>query len=1726
MTRRRAGGERADGCAGRRHRQLTPTSRDHSPFTPVLLLAAALGLLSPAALATETYDPPVTTMVTNMLQSSGSDRLAALYKGVSGLQQRFRTGPNPAGYELDGITLYVRDTRESRYMTIVAGLYRRIGSIYSHVTNLSRGQLDDFAHNQWQAPADTYLKPDTDYAFVLDCVDGCANDNIAQFGVTYSKADDSGAEAGWSVHDFLVFRRVGGSQWYSDPGKVLRIRVKGRPSAHRAYKTEIVSSPQVGRTYRYGENIDIALTFNAPVYVAPGNPTSIAIRLGNAVDGPTYRAAAYASGSGTSRLVFRYQVQLDDVDTNGISVDAGSSNTGYSGWVPTLVHSLGLLPVDRYFPGVPDHGRHKVDGSFHVTGVEITSTTAHADGYRLGEDIEVTLTFSVDAYVTSDDSVVAVRVGDGAADSSYRSALYASGSGTPRLAYRYRVQVGDFDTDGISVDAGGPHSGFRGPLPVTSPALGSLPTSRGYPRLEDDARHKVDLPMTAAFDAAALTISESGTAASVTVVLDSVPKRPIAIPIIVTLGDGASADDYSLSASSAIFAPGEREKVLTLTAVDDGEDDDGETLTIAFGALPSGIRAGAQSSVIVAIADDDGDATGQTVTIGPGRDAYIAGLDDIVFNLTLAEAADQAIPVNVRLTQDQPFVDAGNLMQRVEFAANATAAELLIPASQLAPGVSQGGTLTATVIVGPGYQIGTPATAHVRMAASTPALIARLSQTLYSFEEGATDAEASVDVVMETEPGLPPPNRSHAVTVSTEAGTATADADYVPVNAILTFAPEDYAAADGRWVARKSVALPLVDDGDDEPDEQFTVTLSSDASLGDLVQARNPNRTRCDGPCQARIVIADNDVVGVSFLDGDGNPLVDFRLTVPEGEQVTYRMKLDRRPAQWGLLVREPGDGDADLVPQGDRSWPFSPDAELSPNLRAEPGVGRNAHHWQEAFTVTVEALQDNDAYPGERRFHNYLVSGDLGQTRIELPDIVVVEIDDEGSGPLRVFGTPEVISAPVSGDTYELGERIEIQVVFTRPVTVTGSPYLEFDLGSPDAPQKARANFAGGDGTQDLVFGYTVRSDDRDDDGIEIPAGSIHLNDGAIQDVESGTQAAIEYAASGVQAAHGVRGPAALAVADAQTAEKTGATLDFAVTLSRAVSQPAMVEYATADGTATAGQDYAAANGTLIFAAGQTRKTVSVAVLDDARDEGAETLTLTLSNASGALIVDDAATGTIVNHDPLPQAWLARFGRTVAEQVMEAVEGRLQASGAPGVEMTLAGQAVGAPGPKGEEAQSRPAAMTDWLRGGMGRDGERLGYESRSASGRELLTGSSFALTGEAPAVGTVSLWGRGALSRFDGREGDLSLDGEVTSVMLGADWTRDPGSKPGAGSGMGAWTAGLLVSRSEGVGSYRGASESEGKVESTLTGVHPYGRYMLNGRVTLWGVAGYGAGELSLRPKDAAAIRTDMDLVMGALGARGVAVEAPAEGGLELTVTSDALAVRTASEKAEGLEAATADVTRLRLGLEGTWRGLALGEAGTLVPRLEIGVRHDGGDAETGFGLDLGGGLAWSDPKRGLAAEVSGRGLLTHESRGFRDRGISGSFAWEPGGGTGRGPSVTLSQTVGSSATSGMDALLGRETLAGLAANDDGNELENRRLELRLGYGFAAFGDRFTATPELGLGLSNGQREYSLGWRLDLAGRGPTALDLRLEATRREAANDNVDPEHGVGLGVTARW
>jgi hypothetical protein len=90
-----------------------------------------------------------------------------------------------------------------------------------------------------------------------------------------------------------------------------------------------------------------------------------------------------------------------------------------------------------------------------------------------------------------------------------------------------------------------------------------------------------------------------------------------------------------------------------------------------------------------------------------------------------------------------------------------------------------------------------------------------------------------------------------------------------------------------------------------------------------------------------------------------------------------------------------------------------------------------------------------------------------------------------------------------------------------------------------------------------------------------------------------------------------------------------------FTVSLDTAQAAPVTVDFATANGTATAPSDYAATGGTLTFAPGETTKTVTVQVNGDTRKEPNETFTLNLANATGnATIADGQAVGTIVNDD------------------------------------------------------------------------------------------------------------------------------------------------------------------------------------------------------------------------------------------------------------------------------------------------------------------------------------------------------------------------------------------------------------------------------------------------------------------------------------------------------------
>ena len=691
--------------------------------------------------------------------------------------------------------------------------------------------------------------------------------------------------------------------------------------------------------------------------------------------------------------------------------------------------------------------------------------------------------------------------------------------------------------------------------------------------------------------------------------------------------------------------------------------------------------------------------------------------------------------------------------------------------------------------------------------------------------------------------------------------------------------------------------------------------------------------------------------------------------------------------------------------------------------------------------------------------------------------------------------------------------------------------------------------------------------------DAVDEPDGSVTvtLKDGAGYTVSS-SQGAATVSVSDDDAA--ATGPV-LSVADAterESGQRYGMSLmEFTVRLSAAAAKTVRVRASTRVSnpvSARPKEDYWPLRSELVrFYPGQTEKTVWVSIYNDSHDEDPETFEVVLSDADGATIGDGVAVGTIVNDDPMPAAWLARFGRTVAEQALDGIAGRMAAPRTAGMQGTLAGQALSfdepandnaapghAPGGAGVPGGTGALALADVARrfdnradrfgnGGFGNAPGSLseaggagfgnGTQSRTMTARDALLGSSFSLTGETDGSGgSMAFWGRAAQGSFDGREGTFSLDGAVTTGMLGADYAR------------GKWLVGLALAQSAGEGDYRDsgidprpASQTcpadaedghpcngavragDGSVEASLTAAIPYAALQASERLKLWGAAGHGTGEVTLKTAMGGSYRADTSWSMAAAGLRGDLLEVPTEGsGPALALTSDALWTRTSSEKTRDLAASESDATRLRLGLEGSYR-MALEGGGHVTPKLEVGARHDGGDAETGFGIELGGGIAWVDPGLGLSLDVSGRTLIAHGNDDLKDRGYAASLAFDPDPATGRGPSLSLRQEFGGRAKGGLDALFQPAALE----DRTGSEATSR-WSMEAAYGFPAFGGRWTGSPHVGLGLATGARDYSLGWRLTPEARNAPDLSFGLRATRRES--DAQAPEHTIGVEITARW
>ncbi len=979
---------------------------------------------------------------------------------------------------------------------------------------------------------------------------------------------------------------------------------------------------------------------------------------------------------------------------------------------------------------------------------------------------------------------------------------------------------------------------------------------------------------------------------------------------------------------------------------------------------------------------------------------------------------------------------------------------------------------------------------------------------------------------------------------------------------------------------RDSVSFEVRTEDDDEDESHYSrVTAELLPSVRYVLeQARTVTYTVIDNdadtergrPLRPRVEAIEDPNTRPQVREVAEDPVVTLRLT--------WGAPADIPLAQVrGWLVEWSNVDDCSVQPPTDESWPGGGNIEVeSREFLHRP---RNAAHLRVAAILVGDGIGQ----------WSETVCGDVG-------DFVPEPDEEPGPSVTSVSVAPD----PNRNGRWTPGEALTVSVGFSDTVavlTADGTPSIRVytDTGARDAV------YSRGSGTAVLTFVYTISDTDETVLSVVVAPNSLALNGGAIvgrrgraavleheQAERSGTPPAIVRSVQGTDTETDTETdtsegkdsdppekaePPSVSVADAEVREGPGAALQFAVRLSRAASDPVTVGYRSTDKSATAGQDYRAVSGTLRFAPGETTKRVRVEVLDDVHDEGREVMLLVLISAegAGATLADSVAEGTIENTDPMPRAWLGRFGRTASDHAIGAIESRFaeDAAAQPQSHLTVGGRRLDeewrrvrtaldwervragfdagtdAPAPPGgHPPDPRLKELSPWERmdrlkthislaggspavgspavgslaggglapssapegGGLAGEDTALRSSGEAAKGklRGLLTellglsdierlselsdieadplNTSFFYSGALDGngrprgpqwLGQWSAWGQSAATRFAGAEGELSVNGEVTTATVGFDTRRE------------RLMAGVALAYSEGQGAFALPGASGGAIASALTSLHPFAQYRINERASVWGVVGHGTGALTLTPQGApAGIEADLSTSMAAFGGRGVlSVRSAGEAKFEIALRSDARFTNTVSDAVEHLGGATGATSRVRLVVEGRGSLPLLG--GVLSPTLEAGLRHDDGDAERGAGLEIGGGLAYASGR--LSVALNARGLLAHRDEAYREWGVSGSVRFTPRK-DGRGLSVDLGSTWGV-AQSGVQSLWSAGQASDLARA--GAFEAGQRFQAQLAYGFdgrkgrarwqpylkADAGENGTAALGFGLKMTSGE-------------------------------------------------
>ena len=592
----------------------------------------------------------------------------------------------------------------------------------------------------------------------------------------------------------------------------------------------------------------------------------------------SFGAATYTAAEGSTATV-TVTLSADPERTVAIPLtktnQGGATSADYSGVPVTVTFDAGETSQPITFAATQDTEDDDGESVLLAFGALPTGVTAGATAETTvsitdDDDPGVTVTFGASTYTAAEGSTATVTVnlsadpertvaipltktnqgGATSADYSGVPATVTFNSGDTSKTFDFTATADAVDDDGESVRLG------FGTLPARVSA--GSPKETTVSITDDD-----DPGVTVSFGAATYTAAE-GSTATVTVTLSADPERTVAIPLTKTNQGGATSADYSGVPVTVTFDAGETSQPITFAATQDTEDDDGESVLLAFGALPTGVTAGATAETTVSITDDDD--PGVTVTFGASTYTAAEGSTaTVTVNLSADPERTVAIPLTKTNQGGATSADYSGVPATVTFNSGDTSKTFDFTAT--ADAVDDDGEsvrLGFGTSLPAGVSAGSPSETTVSITDDDdPAVTVSFGAATYTAAEGGT---ATVTVTLSADP-----ERTVAIPVTkTNQGGATS-ADYSGVPATVTF---------NSGQTSKTITFTATQDTEDDDGE--SVELGFGTSLPAGVSAGSPSETT--------VSITDDDDPAVTVSFGAST------YTAAEGGTATVTVTLSADP--------------------------------------------------------------------------------------------------------------------------------------------------------------------------------------------------------------------------------------------------------------------------------------------------------------------------------------------------------------------------------------------------------------------------------------------------------------------------------------------------------------------------------------------------------------------------------------------------------------------------------------------------------------------------------------------------------------------------------------------------------------------------------------------------------------------------------------------------------------